>query len=212
MLRAHHDAWVFGVDPALWQLLAYQHFVGGQAPGARLNQKDVAAWVRRSFNPASALYRLFVTQYAGRAEARRAGFSKQKLDYWAFTEDENARIPNFYEPINEFIRRLEGARVVRAAEVVQALADAGFRNLVLTDVRGPLPSVSDDERDYSTEGAGLVIGAVRLDLVCQHSEAASVAAIICSISSRSESIFRRCSSSSMNSARRRSRVMRKRLG
>ncbi|MGD9878587.1 MAG: P-II family nitrogen regulator [Reyranella sp.] len=67
---------------------------------------------------------------------------------------------------------------IRAAEVVQALADAGFRNLVLTDVRGTLPSVSDDERDYSTEGAGLVIGAVRLDLVCQHSEAASVAAII----------------------------------
>ena len=113
-LRAHHDAWVFGVDPALWQLLAYQHFVASQAPGSRLNQKDVAAWVRRSFNPDRALYRLFVTQYAGRAEARRAGFSKHRLDYWAFTEDENARIPNFYEPINEFIRRLEGARVVRA--------------------------------------------------------------------------------------------------
>jgi hypothetical protein len=112
-LRAHHDAWVFGVDPALWQLLAYQHFMASQPPGSRLNQKDVAAWVRRSFNPDRALYRLFVTQYAGRAEARRAGFSKQKLDYWAFTEDENARIPNFYEPINEFIRRLEGARIVR---------------------------------------------------------------------------------------------------
>ena len=113
-LRAHHDAWVFGVDPALWQLLAYQHFVASQAPGARLNQKDVAVWVRRSFNPDRALYRLFVTQYAGRAEARRAGFNKQSLDYWAFTEVENGRIPNFYEPINEFIRRLEGARVVRA--------------------------------------------------------------------------------------------------
>lgn len=112
-LRAHHDAWVFGVDPALWQLLAYQHFVASQAPGFRFNQKDAAAWVRRSFNAERALYRLFVTQYAGRAEARRAGFSKQRLDYWAFTEDENALIPNFYQPINEFFHRLEGARVVR---------------------------------------------------------------------------------------------------
>lgn len=113
-LRAHHDAWVFGVDPALWQLLTYQHFVASQAPGARFNQKDVAAWVRRSFHPERGLYRLFVTQYAGRAEARRAGFSKHRLDFWAFTEDENARIPNFYEPVNELIRRLEGARIVRA--------------------------------------------------------------------------------------------------
>ena len=67
---------------------------------------------------------------------------------------------------------------IRAAEVVQALADAGFRNLVLTDVRGTLPRLSDDERDYSTEGAGLVIGEVRLDLVCQDNESASVAAVI----------------------------------
>ena len=67
---------------------------------------------------------------------------------------------------------------IRSAEVVQALADAGFRNLFLADVRGTLPSVSDAERDYSTEGAGLVIGAVRLDLVCQDSEAAAVAAIV----------------------------------
>jgi len=67
---------------------------------------------------------------------------------------------------------------IRSAEVVQALADSGFRNFVLTDVRGMLPRLSDDERDYSTEGAGLVIGEVRLDLVCQDSEAAAVAGII----------------------------------
>lgn len=112
-LRSHEDAWVFGVDPALWQLLAYDHFVARQLPGHRFNQKDVATWVRRSFHLEAALYRLFVAQYANRAEARRAGYSKRRLDYWVFTEEENARIPNFYAPINDFIDRLESARVIR---------------------------------------------------------------------------------------------------
>lgn len=112
-LRAHEDAWVFGVDPVLWQLLAYNHFVAKQSPGDRFNQKEVASWVRRSFQPERALYRLFVAQYANRAEARRAGYSQRRLDYWVFTEDENARIPNFYAPINDFIDRLEAAQLIR---------------------------------------------------------------------------------------------------
>lgn len=112
-LRAHEDAWVFGVDPALWQLLAYDHFVVKQARGRRFNQKDVAAWVRRSFHPEATLYRLFVTQYTNRAEARRAGYSKRRLNYWVFTDEENARIPNFYSPINEFMERLEAARLIK---------------------------------------------------------------------------------------------------
>ena len=112
-LRAHEYAWVFGVDPVLWQLLAYDHFVAKQSPSHRFNQKDVATWVRRSFHPVASLYRLFVAQYANRAEARRAGYSKRRLNYWVFTEEENARIPNFYAPINDFIDRLEAARVIR---------------------------------------------------------------------------------------------------
>lgn len=113
-LRAHEDAWVFGVDPALWQLLVYQQFIAIRAAGFRFNQKDVASWVRQSFPYERALYRLFVTQYVGRAEARRAGYGKRSLDYWAFTEDENALIPNFYEPINDFIHQLQWAQIVRA--------------------------------------------------------------------------------------------------
>lgn len=112
-LRAHQDAWVFGVDPALWQLLGYREFIATRPAGSRFNQRDLATWVRGSFPYERALYRLFVAQYAGRAEARRVGYGKRSLDYWAFTEDENARIPNFYEPINDFIRQLEWAQVVR---------------------------------------------------------------------------------------------------
>lgn len=112
-LRAHEDAWIFGVDPALWQLLAHCHFVAQRRPGDRFNQRDVAAWVRRSFHPERELYRLFVAQYANRAEAQRAGFRKRRLAYWVFTAEENDRIPNFYSPVNDFIDRLESARVIR---------------------------------------------------------------------------------------------------
>lgn len=112
-LRAHEDAWIFGVDPVLWQLLAHDHFVAKRSPGDRFNQRDVASWVRQSFYPERVLYRLFITQYAARAEAQRAGFAKRRLAYWVFTDEENERIPNFYTPVNEFIYRLESARVVR---------------------------------------------------------------------------------------------------
>lgn len=112
-LRAHEDAWIYGVDPVLWQLLAHDHFVAKRSPGDRFNQRDVATWVRRGFHPERALYRLFVTQYANRAEAQRAGFAKRRLAYWVFTDEENERIPNFYAPVNEFVDRLESARVIR---------------------------------------------------------------------------------------------------
>lgn len=138
-LRAHEDAWVFGADPALWQLLAYDHFVAKQSPGCRFNQKDVATWVRRSFHPEATLYRLFVAQYANRAEARRAGYFKRRLNYWVFTEEENARIPDFYAPINDFIDRLEGARVIRHLPApigeceVLAPPDAGWLPVAVVD-------------------------------------------------------------------------------
>ena len=117
-LRAHEDAWVFGVDPALWQLLTYKHFVASQPAGSRFNQKDVAAWVRHSFHPEMALYRLFVAQYASRAEARRAGYAKRRLACWVFTDEENARIPDFYAPVNDFIDRLESAHLIRRLQAL----------------------------------------------------------------------------------------------
>src|SRR3546814_11180969 len=60
-----------------------------------------------------ALYRLFVAQYAARAETRRAGFFKRRMAYWVFTEEENERIPNFYTSVNDFIDRLEAADLIR---------------------------------------------------------------------------------------------------
>lgn len=113
-LHSHPDAWVFGVDPALWQLLVYRHFVAGRSAGMRFNNRDVAAWVRTSFSTVTPLYRLFLRQYRSVKEAQRAGFNKRRLSCWAFTDEENERIPHFYAPINELLSRLESARVVRA--------------------------------------------------------------------------------------------------
>ena len=66
---------------------------------------------------------------------------------------------------------------VRTAAVVQHLADAGYRNLALLDVRGTLKAFSDDERDYSFSGASL-IGEIQLELVCEDSEVDAATSII----------------------------------
>jgi hypothetical protein len=109
----HRDAWVFGIHPIAWQLQAYIHFVGRQPVGHRFNQRDVSSWVRRSFPSELSLYRLFVAKYVARADARRAGYAKRSLDYWAFSPEENSRIPDFYAPINDFIQRLVRTRAIR---------------------------------------------------------------------------------------------------
>lgn len=113
MYSWHKDAWVFGIHPMAWQLQAYVHFVGRQSAGYRFNQRDVSSWVRRSFPTEASLYRLFVAKYVARAEARKAGYTKRSLDYWVFSPEENARIPDFYAPINDFIQRLVRAKVIR---------------------------------------------------------------------------------------------------
>ena len=138
------DAWIFGVDPALWQLLAYEQFVAKRQPGDRFNQKDVAEWARHSFPFERPLYRLFITQYAKRAEARVAGFAKQRLSYWVFSEEENSLIPSFYTPINDFIDRLAAARLVERMS-----ASIG-------DCRVPPPRPSDFNKGFVVAAEGNV--------------------------------------------------------
>jgi nitrogen regulatory protein P-II 1 len=67
---------------------------------------------------------------------------------------------------------------IRTAEVVQALADAGFRNITLQNVMGMLKPLSENEQAYSIEAGGLVISEVRLSLVCEDLEVAAVTEII----------------------------------
>lgn len=67
---------------------------------------------------------------------------------------------------------------VRTAAVVDALADAGFRNITLQDVKGMLKPLSESEHDYSTSAASLVIAEVRLSLVCEDAEVDTVTTLI----------------------------------
>jgi nitrogen regulatory protein PII len=67
---------------------------------------------------------------------------------------------------------------VRTADVVQALADAGYRSITLHDVKGMLKPITESERDYSAEGNALVISEVRLSLVVEDDEVDAVTAII----------------------------------
>lgn len=67
---------------------------------------------------------------------------------------------------------------VRAPDVVQALADAGYRSITLHDVKGMLKPITESERDYSTEGGALVISEVRLSLVVNDQDVDAVTSII----------------------------------
>jgi nitrogen regulatory protein P-II 1 len=58
---------------------------------------------------------------------------------------------------------------VRSAIVVEALRDAGYKNLTLLDVKGTLKPLSESEQSYSTD-AGVVISEVRISLVCEDSQ------------------------------------------
>jgi nitrogen regulatory protein P-II 1 len=67
---------------------------------------------------------------------------------------------------------------VRTNAVVEALVDAGYKNISLLDVKGTLKPLSDDERNYSSEGGGFLIGEARLELVCEDKDVDEVTAII----------------------------------
>ena len=67
---------------------------------------------------------------------------------------------------------------LHAAEVIQALAAAGFRRISLLESKGTLRAVSDAEVDFSLEAGGLLIAEAQLELVCDDQEAEAVTAII----------------------------------
>lgn len=67
---------------------------------------------------------------------------------------------------------------VRTPKVVQALADAGYDNITLQDVKGMLKPITEDESDFSRDSTALVISEARLSLVVADEKVDEVAAII----------------------------------
>ncbi len=66
---------------------------------------------------------------------------------------------------------------VRSSTVVEALRDAGYKNITLLDVKGTLKPLSESEQDYSTD-AGVVISEIRISLVCEDVQVDEVTGII----------------------------------
>ena len=66
---------------------------------------------------------------------------------------------------------------VRVTAVIDALNDAGYRNLNLQDVKGTLKPLGDFELTYSSE-ARLVISEVQVSLPCEDSDVESITRII----------------------------------
>ncbi|MBK8677040.1 MAG: P-II family nitrogen regulator [Cellvibrionales bacterium] len=66
---------------------------------------------------------------------------------------------------------------IRVTEVVDALNDAGYHNLMLHDVKGTLKPLGEFEKTYSME-ARVVISEVKLTLVCEDSDMESIVNII----------------------------------
>ena len=67
---------------------------------------------------------------------------------------------------------------VRSAGVVEALADAGFRNITLHDVIGALKPLTDSESKYSVDADRLMISEVRISLVVEDRSVDEVTSII----------------------------------
>ena len=66
---------------------------------------------------------------------------------------------------------------VRSADVIEALRDAGYKNISLLDIKGTLKPLGEQELAYSSE-AGVVISEVQLSLVCEDNQVDEVTAIM----------------------------------
>ncbi len=66
---------------------------------------------------------------------------------------------------------------IRSAAVVEALHDAGYKNISLHDIKGTLKPLGEQELSYSSE-AGVIISEVQLSLVCEDNQVDEVTTII----------------------------------
>ncbi len=72
---------------------------------------------------------------------------------------------------------------VRSPKVVQALADAGYDNITLEDVKGMLKPITADEESFSRDTIAVVISESRLSLVCEDNKVTEVTDIIRTVGS-----------------------------
>jgi hypothetical protein len=97
------SGWVYDAHPFLWQAGAYVRFIEGKPSGHGVEQAILGRWIRSTYGADEALWSLFRAQWQARVGAYKRGFRTPFQSAWFFSEEENKRIPNFYEPINEFV-------------------------------------------------------------------------------------------------------------
>lgn len=95
--------WVYDAHPHFWQTGAYVHFITGKAPGHAFEQAALGRWVRATYGTDESLWSLFRAQWVARCEALKRSHHMRLPWAWFFTPEENKRIPNFFEPIDEFV-------------------------------------------------------------------------------------------------------------
>lgn len=95
--------WVYDAHPHLWQAGAFVRFIEGKPPGHAFEQPALGRWVRATYGRDELLWSLFRAQWVARCDALKRGRRMRIPWAWFFSPEENKRIPNFFEPIDEFI-------------------------------------------------------------------------------------------------------------
>jgi len=98
--------WVYDAHPYFWQAGAYLRFIEGRLPGQTFEQAVLGRWVRATYGVDESLWSLFRAQWVARSEALKRGHHMRLPWAWFFSREENKRIPNFFEPIDEFVGKM----------------------------------------------------------------------------------------------------------
>ncbi|MBL0039619.1 MAG: hypothetical protein IPP28_00920 [Xanthomonadales bacterium] len=152
--RWHKDAWVYNDHPVYLQARIYRQFIQDAPPGSYISQVDAARWARTEIGVDPVLGELFHAQYVATMEARAAGYFKEVVSAWYFTNEENALIPSLYDPFDDLFARLVDAGAIcrvkdgphrymrEPAPRVSSVQESAIRQVLPTPVPVRRPSES----------------------------------------------------------------------
>lgn len=106
------SAWAYGAHYLLWQPAMYLQFIAGRPTGHPVSRTELGRWLRATYGVDPVLWKLFMTQWQGRKQARQLGRKQWSLFLWYFTEEENRAIPNFFDCVTVFLNKLISAGVL----------------------------------------------------------------------------------------------------
>lgn len=129
-------AWAYQAHYMLWQPAMYLQFIDNKPIGHPISRAELGRWLRGTYGVDPVLWRLFMTQWQARQQARQLGSKKWSLFLWYFTAEENRAIPNFFDCVTGLINKLISAGVLELDPepggdlVVAAIASNGSQMAV----------------------------------------------------------------------------------